>query len=104
MRTIANERNDMTIPEPKSGLRPIPTMPVLEAQNSTAGGLRSLALAAQTDSQRIFFAGEKVRALAVKMKTTPYVHQSPVHFLMVVRQLRRARASRFGQTPTNLGT
>jgi hypothetical protein len=92
---MASERNDMTTLEPKSGLRPIPTMPVREAHNSTPGGLRSPALAAETDSQRIFFAGEKVRDLAVKMKSTPRVHQSPVHFLMVIHQLTRARANRF---------
>jgi len=93
---MASERNDMTTFEPKSGLRPIPTMPILEQHNSTTtGGLRSPAQARQTDSHRIPFSIEKVRALAVKMKSTPCVHQSPVHFLMVIRQLTRARDNRF---------
>jgi len=83
----------MTTIEPKSGLRPIPTMHVPEAQNPPTAGLRSPIGAAQTDSYS--FASEKVRDLAVKMKSIPCVHHSPVHFLMVIRQLTRARTNRF---------
>ena len=92
---MASERNDMTTLEPKSGLRPIPTMHVLEAHNSTsAGGLRLPARTAQMD-HRIPFSSEKVRASAAKMRSIPCVHQSPIHFLVVIRQLTRARANRF---------
>src|SRR6266700_1400298 len=52
-RTIAPKRNDMTTLEPKPGLRPIPTIHVLEAQNSPTAGLGSPTQAAQTDSHRI---------------------------------------------------
>ena len=93
---MAPERNDMTTLEPKSAPRPIPTIHVLEAHRSTLTvGLRSPAQAAQTDSPRIPFSSENRRALAVKTKSIPCVHQSPVHFLMVIRQLTRARANRF---------
>ena len=86
----------MTTLERKSALRPIPTMHVLEAHNSTTtGGLRLPTQAAQRDAQRVHFSSEKGRALAVKMKSIPCVHQSPVHFLMVIHQLTRARANRF---------
>ena len=94
-RTIGPERNDMTTLEPKSGLRPIPTMHVPHAQNSPTAGLGLSTQAAQTDSHRIPFSSEKVRDLAVKMKSIPCVHHSPVHFLMVIRQITRARANRF---------
>ena len=85
----------MTTIEPKSGLRPIPTMHVPHAQNSPTAGLGLSTQAAQTDSHRIPFSSEKPRALAVKMNSIPCVHQSPVHFLMGIRQLTRARANRF---------
>ena len=52
-RTIAPGRNDMTTIEPKPGLRPIPTIHVLEAQDSPTAGLGSPTQAAQTDSHRI---------------------------------------------------
>ncbi len=94
-RTIAPERNDMTTLEPKPGLSAIPTIHVLEAQNSPAAGPGSPTQAAQTDSHRIPPSSEKARVLAVKKKSIPCVHQCPVHFLVVVRRLTRARASRF---------
>jgi len=86
----------MTTLQPKSDLRPIPTMHVLEAHNSTTtGGLRSLARTAQMDSHRNPFSSEKVGTLAVKMKTIPCVHQSPVHFLVAIHQLTRSRGNKF---------
>ena len=86
----------MTTLEPKSALRPIATPYVLDPQHSTRTGRHGTpSQACQTDSHRISFSSEKGRALAVKMKSIPCVHQSPVHFLMVVRQLTRARANRF---------
>src|SRR5207244_4582664 len=70
-RTIAPERNDMTTLEPKQGLRAIPTIHVLEAQNSPAAGPGSPTQAAQTDSHRIPPSSEKARVLAVKKKSIP---------------------------------
>src|SRR6059058_286746 len=84
-RTMTSARNDMTTLKPKSGQRPMPTMRVLKAHNSTTDGLRSPAWAEQVDSHQIPFSSEQVRALAVKKKTIPCIHQSPVHFLMVIR-------------------
>ena len=93
--TIAPERNDMATHKPKPGLRPILTIHVLDAQNSPTAGLGSPTQAARTDSHRIPHSSEKARVLAVKKKSIPCVHRCPVHFLVVIRQLTRARANRF---------
>lgn len=49
----------------------------------------------QTALPQISFSCEKVPALAVRINSTPCVRQSPVHLLMVIRQVRPARARRF---------